>query len=239
MENNTNTANVVTPEASTNGIISTADVTNTPQADVNNTLPADVTNTPDKPDYVLPEKFKTVTDLVKSYTELETKLGGSFGAPEEYKFNGDGAEPDGVKLFKQVAKENNLSQDAFDKIVNSYLSKESEIVKSIQENIEKTKTEIGKERITILRNKIHNLGLSQEQNAIIQSVVKTKAEFEAFEQMFNKINQSVTTVSNITAAIDYDKELNDIYTSVEWRTNPAKFHQRVLELTKAKLSKGT
>lgn len=84
---------------------------------------------PSRPDW-LPEKFKSVEDLNKSYIELEKKLGAFRGAPEEYKlelpeelsqydYDGDSAF---VSDFKQLMKENNVSQDLYQKITECHLN---------------------------------------------------------------------------------------------------------------------
>jgi len=187
-------------------------------------------------DYKLPDKFKTVDDLVKSYGELENKLGGFYGSPDEYKWELDGQEPDGVKLFKEVAKDNNLSQNAFNKLVSGYLDKEKAIVKSYNDNLTKIKKEIGDERILKAKNLINQLGMSENHLKAIDKFVRGKDEFDALEIMLNKINNHVNTaINNGQLPINVDEELNKIYSDPEYKYNRAKFHNKILELTKMKM----
>lgn len=183
----------------------------------------------------LPEKFKTEQELANSYKELESKLGGTFGAPEEYKWSGDGNEPDGVKLFKQVAKEQNLSQQAFDNIINSYLDKEKAIVEIQQKQIDEIKKEIGDERITKVRNQLFGIGLNDEQIKAIGNFATGKVQFEALEVMMKKINNVVNTANiNSSPAIDVEKEIQNIYNQPDYRYNAGKYQQKLTELYKMK-----
>lgn len=188
------------------------------------------------PDYTLPEKFKSVNELVTSYGELEKKLGGYYGSPDEYKWELEGKEPDGVKLFKEVAKENNLSQTAFNKIVSGYLAKEKAIAENLSAQLEETKKELGAERIEKAKNLTQKLGLSQEQLSVLDKFVVGKEQFEILEHILAKVNNSTNTViSNGVIEVDPDVELKEIYGKPDYKYNAAKYHSRVMELTKKKL----
>jgi len=87
-----------------------------------------------RPDYLL-EKYVTkdrtfeeaTVEQAKGYAELQKKFGGFTGAPEEYDFNAlntvglelDSSSPVAEKFIK-VAQEMNMSQPAFDKIMEVY-----------------------------------------------------------------------------------------------------------------------
>ncbi|BAV81149.1 scaffolding protein [Vibrio phage CKB-S2] len=92
-------------------------------------------NTPpaagERPEW-LPEKFGSGEDLAKSYTELESKLGAFTGAPEtgEYQLTlGEGQdnfefyehESNDIKAFMGIAKEMNMSQESFDRVLQFYV----------------------------------------------------------------------------------------------------------------------
>jgi hypothetical protein len=145
-----------------------------------------------RPDW-LPEKFKSPQDLAKSYQELSTKLGDMYGAPEEYAFEGE--ELSGVNLFKQVAKEQNISQKGFEKIVTSYLEKEKAVMAAIEEQTKNDIKEIGSTRIDQVKNQLNGLGLSEEELKTINGLVKSKSEFNVIEKFLNKINANVTTTT--------------------------------------------
>ena len=188
----------------------------------------------------LPEKFKTGNDLATSYKELETKLGGSFGAPDEYKWNGSGDEPDGVKLFKQVAKEQNLSQGSFDKMVGSYLEKESAILEVQSKQLEETRKTIGDDRISRLKNQLEGLNFAPEELVILDKFATGVNEFQLIENFVTKINSSLNAVNQMSqASIDPHKELLEIYNQPDFLYNAGKYSARVTELTKMKLERGT
>lgn len=84
------------------------------------------------PPWFKTDKYKTVTDQAKAAPELEAKLGPAadlIGAPEkDYEMPGM---PDGIEgewdledpmlvTFKEIAKENDLSQGLFDKVVQKF-----------------------------------------------------------------------------------------------------------------------
>jgi hypothetical protein len=82
----------------------------------------------DKPEFFKSDKYKSVAEQAKAYTELEKKLGAFAGAPENYEiklppemkevqFNTDDAL---YKDFVQFAKDSNMSNDAFNKVLSIY-----------------------------------------------------------------------------------------------------------------------
>ena len=100
----------------------------------------------EKPEW-LSDKYNNVAEQAKAQGELRKLLSGFTGAPEEYKLNIDPMlemTPDQIDLedplmmgFKEWAKESNLSQDGFDKIVNMKLLQEyrmgEEFAKTMEE----------------------------------------------------------------------------------------------------------
>jgi hypothetical protein len=205
---------------------------------VNQITPAGSTSSPsgvdNKPDYTLPDKFKTVNDLINSYGELEKKLGGFYGAPDEYKWELQGDEPDQAKIFREIAKQNNLSQNAFNKILTGYLEKENAIVEAQRATLEQVKKEIGNERIERAKNQLKNAGLSDDEFSAINQFAQGKKEFEVIEKILSKIGNSVSTVTNTPVPADLDKELRDIYSQPDYRYNPAKYHKRLNEIYEIK-----
>lgn len=82
----------------------------------------------------LPEKFKTADDMAEAYKHLESKFGSFTGAPEKYEVT----KPEGIDFefyensefgidkFQDMAKEMNLDQEGFDKVMNFYINSESQ-----------------------------------------------------------------------------------------------------------------
>lgn len=82
----------------------------------------------EKPDWFKSEKYKTISDQAKAYTDLEGKFGSFTGSPEKYEINlSDENREHGVEIDAddplleagmKLAKESNMNQEGFDKFVN-------------------------------------------------------------------------------------------------------------------------
>jgi len=223
LNNTPATEDTVATDVTTEAVVNTNTPVETPEVD----------NEYKRPEW-LPEKFKTEIDLANSYKELESKIGGTFGAPEEYKWDGED-EPDGVKLFKRVAKEHNLSQKAFNEITASYLEKEKAIIEVQQKQVEEVRKELGEERINKVRNQLTGIGLTDEQMKTIGNFATGKVQFEALELMMKKINNSVNTVSqNAIPSINVDEKIREIYSKPDYRYNAGRYEAQLNELYKMK-----
>ncbi len=101
-------------------------------------------NTPatgEVPEWFNGSKYKTVAEQAKAQRELEKKLGGFTGAPEQYQ-PADGIEADELYTkVSSVAKELNMSNDAFNKLVSVYAEHNAKLQ-------EISKAEIDAHRIT-------------------------------------------------------------------------------------------
>ncbi len=88
----------------------------------------------DAPEWFNGEKYKSVSDQAKGYSELAQKFGSFTGAPEAYEFAlSDELKEKGVELdkenplvaqFTEMAKEANMSQDMANKLVNMFVESE-------------------------------------------------------------------------------------------------------------------
>ena len=90
----------------------------------------------DRPDWFMADKYKSVEEQARAYPELAKKLGGFTGAPEgEYEVT----MPEGVKgeilpddpmitTFKELARESNMSQETFTKILHGYITGEEQSI---------------------------------------------------------------------------------------------------------------
>ena len=69
----------------------------------------------DTPDWYKGDKYKSVAEQAKAYTELEKKFGGFTGAPKDGYSGPEGIEPDDALLqeLTEFAEKTNMSQDAF------------------------------------------------------------------------------------------------------------------------------
>lgn len=84
----------------------------------------------DQPEWFKADKYKTVADQAKAYSELEKKVGET--APEDYAVGlPETIDPNALdgdmtfEWFKAAAKEANLSQDAFNQMLGGYLENQA------------------------------------------------------------------------------------------------------------------
>jgi hypothetical protein len=92
------------------------------------------------PDWYKADKYKSVADQAKAYTELEKRFGGFKGAPKDGYQPPEGIEPDDALFaeLKTFAEETNMSQDAFDRAWG-LLQAQSEAVEEVSLEAEMAK----------------------------------------------------------------------------------------------------
>ncbi len=75
----------------------------------------------DKPDWYKDSKYKSISDQAKAYGDLEAKLGGFTGSPEEYAFN-EGSEADAANYegLRELGKKHNMSNELYNEIVSMH-----------------------------------------------------------------------------------------------------------------------
>ena len=99
-----------------------------------------IKGTGERPEWYKAEKYKSVADQAKAYTELEKRFGGFTGAPKDGYQLPEGIE-DGDELLaelKTFASETNMSQDAFNRAWD-LLQAQSEAVESVSVEVEMQK----------------------------------------------------------------------------------------------------
>lgn len=136
-----------------------------------------------RPDW-LPSKYKKVSDLGKSYTEIEKKLGAFTGAPESYDLSS--LELDGdqhlVKEITEVAKDLNMSQEGLNKFLGRIASaQETESQMHLDEQVKK----LGKDGERMLNE--YNNWVKDHFNAEEQEVAKEWVRSAEDLQVFNKM----------------------------------------------------
>jgi hypothetical protein len=92
------------------------------------------------PDWYKADKYKSVADQAKAYTELEKRFGGFKGAPKDGYQPPEGIEPDDALFaeLKTFAEDTNMSQDAFDRAWD-LLQAQSEAVEEVSLETEMAK----------------------------------------------------------------------------------------------------
>jgi hypothetical protein len=152
-------------------------------------------NTPgvgERPDF-MPEKFKSVADLSKSYSELEKRFG---QAPSEYDFSKaeQWADPEheAFKDLAQFAKSKHVPQDVMDKMFESV----SDYFEGYKTDYEAERAKLGddaKEKLTTLNNWAKS-NLSEDAYFALTSELKSAEAVAAIEELRQKMLDNNTTV---------------------------------------------
>ncbi len=162
--------------------------------------PAEVDGARDVPEWFL-NKFKSVEDQAKAYTDLEKtfheKLGAFTGAPD-----GDYEVPqvEGldagvmesnpmVDWFKQTARESGMNQAAFERFVSGYLSTEQEMISNNRQNELAALGDNAKSRLTDLADWGQG-NLSADQWEIFKGVASTAVGVELLESMIGRTREA-------------------------------------------------
>jgi len=112
----------------------------------------------EKPEW-FKEKYKTVEDQAKAYTELEKKLGAFKGAPEngyDLEALGELGKQPAVAHFAEFFKEKNLSQEGFEEVVQQFYEYDQQ---SLQFDLENELKKLGpnaKQQVTQVNQWINN-----------------------------------------------------------------------------------
>lgn len=148
--------------------------------------------TEERPNF-LPDKFKTVDDFVKSYTELEKKLSAQHVAPKEYDFSkGAGwieADYEPFQEMAKVARSKNVPQEVMD----TFLESVGYYLDEFKTDVAEEKAKLGEkasERIQVLNNWAKN-NLSDKSFAALTAGMRTAEQIEALEEIRSiALNQS-------------------------------------------------
>lgn len=146
-----------------------------------------------RPDW-LPEKFKSVAHLAKSYTELEKKVG---TAPEDYDLTKSRyLDPDYVPFLelKQLAKDKRVPKEVMDKMVESVDKYMDEFTPDYSGEVKKL-GDNAKGRIEILDNWA-KANLSENSYEALTSNLKTADAIVALEELRGKMMSNTPQVPN-------------------------------------------
>jgi len=156
----------------------------------------------ERPEYI-PEKFwdaetgqARLEDTFKSYTALEQKMAGKKQAPEAYELGFDESfdkellegldgENEIIKGMMDIAKDNDLSQDGFNKILNLVIGAEISEMKEIEEYKKNEMAQLGEhgnKRITDIKAWI-DATLDKELADGLKATMSTAKAVEALEKL--------------------------------------------------------
>jgi hypothetical protein len=162
--------------------------------------PVEVDGAQSVPEWFL-NKFKSVEDQAKAYTDLEKtfheKLGAFTGAPEEdYQVpQVEGLDPGVMEdnpmiaWFKESAREADMSQEAFDRFLTGYLATEQEMISTHRQRELAALGDKAKSRLTDLADWGQG-NLSADQWEIFKGVASTAVGVELLESMIGRTREA-------------------------------------------------
>lgn len=178
-----------------------------------------------KPDWYL-DKFKTVEDQAIAYKELEKKFGGFKGAPKEYNYDlPDHGEVKFTKEdplmqnFEKLARDTNMSQEAFTQCLDIYVS----TIKASQPNVQDELKKLGptaKAELENLNNWLNN-NLSSTELETVKSMTMTAEQIKILAK-FRKMTQENklgAQQAKINKAMT-EKQLQQMVADPKYNTDP-------------------
>lgn len=189
----------------------------------------------------LPEKFNSMSDVVKSYNELEKKQAQSQSvkAPEEYSF-GDhekafDAQHDAMKKMVEKAREKNIPQEHFD----IFLESMNEYAQSFVQTPEEVLAELGdkgQERIDKLNNWAE-ANFSKETFEILTESMYSADAIKAIEEIRSKMlsNEPNVPNGNETGATEEKYNLKELQNEIEANLDKFKTDPEYRKEMRAKL----
>jgi len=172
----------------------------------------------DRPSW-LPDKFKTVADLSKSYTELEKRVG---IVPDNYDFTKSKfLDPDYAPFqdLQAFAKEKRVPQEFIDKMLESVDKYMDEFTIDNNEEIKKL-GDNGKERVVVLDNWA-KANLSKDAYEALTGSLTNAASIKALEELRGKMMSGTPQVPNDNGSVTGSASLDDI--KLELSNNLAKY----------------
>jgi len=141
----------------------------------------------ESPEWFMKDKFKTVEDQAKSYSELQKKMGKYWGSPDD-KYNAEGIEnveanDPLIESLMPALKDIGLSQDGFKHLVEGYKEANLKMVKTLEEELKKELT-VNDAHTYQAVNKWMGENLTAEEVSTVQNNwLLTPADFKLFNQM--------------------------------------------------------
>jgi len=165
-----------------------------------------IQGTGQKPNW-LPDKFKTVADMAKSYSELEKKVG---VAPDEYKFNSRYLDPDYTPFdeLKQLAKDKRVPQEVIDKMLDTVDRYMDEFSVDYNEEIKKI-GDNALDRVKLVDNWAKS-NLSKDSYDAISSSLTNAEAFKALEELRGKFMSNEVQVPTQSQAASQPSSVNEL-----------------------------
>jgi len=169
----------------------------------------------EKPEYFNDKKYKSLSEQARAQRELEKKLGGFTGAPDQYEVRISDAFVDKgfelhqddpfVKGFQEFAKAKGMNQEIFEESLNFYAELELAKAEGIRQYTEAQRKELGSNadrRIDDLR-KWGSANLPDDLQDGFQAMFTTAASVEAMEMIVGKLLEKGVNPASGEGAVAY------------------------------------
>lgn len=158
-------------------------------------------------------KYKSVSDLEKAYSELQSsyskKLGAFEGSPEEY------ARPEGIEegdssfdFITQWGKDNNLSQDGLESLIGQFKEQATEQYEAQQkEYIQGEMEKLGKDADYRIKNATDwvSANLGEDFVGAINDMLPGAKGIEAIEKLMKTTSAQTPTEASPTKSLDMEQ----------------------------------
>lgn len=163
-----------------------------------------------RPDW-MPAQFKKASDLGKSYSELQKKLGAFTGAPDNYDLSGLELDEDQhlLKQLTMTAKEMNMSQEGLNKLLGTFAAaQETEANLHLDEQVKA----LGKdgERMLVEYKNWSNDYLKAEEREVVKEWVRTADDLKVFNRMMSHTHMSQVPTSQTMATANHFESVTEL-----------------------------
>ena len=211
-----------------------SEVSDTGESVTNESAPAewfmaeDLPGSGDRPEW-FKEKYKSVADQAKAYSELEKRFGGFTGAPEgdyeltlpeEVQGEFDMEDPR-LSWFMETAKASNMSQETFTQLLHGWIEHE---VGGVAANTEQEIAALGPNA----QSRLKNLGdwgranLDQAQFDAMRQLATTAAGVQVLEAIVAKTREAKIPTGNETVKTGVtEQELRELVADPRYASSPA------------------
>lgn len=170
------------------------------------------------PEWFKGDKYKSVAEQAKAYTELEGKFGSFTGAPEEYGvFVSDELKEQGLEISAddpimeeamKFARDSNMNQEGFNQMVNLYAMTQIAEQTAISDAKAEEITALGPNSETRLDNlaKWGKANMSEDQYAGFEEMIQSAASVQAVERLISLTRNAPLSPDTVHSAPSVSSE---------------------------------
>ena len=185
----------------------------------------------DKPEWFMGDKYGSIADQAAAYPQLAQRFGGFTGAPEEYTVQLDesleydfGENNPILDEVLKVGKELNMSNDAMNKLLNTFAGAEAQMEKLAAEEMkhvaEQERAKLGDnaaQRIESVKQMAGNV-LPEDQFAALSEALTTAGALEAVETLLKSTKNNPIPANIPQQQAMTQEKLNDMINAVDEAT---------------------